>query len=127
MDNKQLLASWDNGETIKTVEMGGLSDGYEYAIHVIAMEMLRYMEDNPFNWDLFQDDPVLDAPIMEKYYTYMKEMEVSETVAAMIEFIGPSGAQFGAAKSIASVYSRQGYEKGLDMAPKDRIIEITKL
>lgn len=37
----ELVAAWDRGEPIPTVEMGGISPGYEQAIQVLVVELLR--------------------------------------------------------------------------------------
>ena len=38
---KELIEAWDKGETIWTIEMGGLGPGYEQAIQIAAVEMAR--------------------------------------------------------------------------------------
>ena len=38
---KELLDMWDSGEPIHTIEMGGLGPGYEQAIQVLAIEIVR--------------------------------------------------------------------------------------
>ncbi|MDG4721843.1 hypothetical protein [Thalassospira aquimaris] len=43
MNTQEALAAWDRGEPIQTCQMGGISDDYEQAIHIMGMEMLRAM------------------------------------------------------------------------------------
>ena len=40
-----LLAAWDRGETIWSIELGGLGPGYEQAIQVCAVELARACKD----------------------------------------------------------------------------------
>lgn len=108
-----LLRAWDEGAVIGTCEMGGIGPGYEQCIHIIAFEMLRAMlkekpsrEPEEFVWAKL--DPIFDEHLVDT-----------------IEKLGPSGAQWGAAKSIASMFYLQGYREGYNKIPKDRLIQIS--
>ena len=37
----ELVAAWDRGDLVPTIEMGGLGPGYEQAIQVLMIELLR--------------------------------------------------------------------------------------
>lgn len=37
----ELLADWDAGKEVTTVSMGGMSEGYEQAIHAAAFAILK--------------------------------------------------------------------------------------
>jgi hypothetical protein len=39
---EELIAAWDRGETISTLEMGGIGPGYEQAIQLAAVEFSRH-------------------------------------------------------------------------------------
>jgi hypothetical protein len=43
----ELLAAWDRGATIWTLDMGGMGPGYEQAIQVTAVEFARAGKDMP--------------------------------------------------------------------------------
>lgn len=38
---RELVSQWDSGETIWSIEMGGLGPGYEQAIQILAVEITR--------------------------------------------------------------------------------------
>ncbi len=122
--NEDVLAAWDAGETIWTCSMGGMSQGYEQCIHLIGMEMLRAMLATPFNFDDFEGRP--DEEKGTLWGDYLKQIESTPAAAAEIDRLGPTGAQLGAAMNIAGVFARHGYEKGMDMVPADRRIQIAK-
>lgn len=117
MTNEELLNNWDAGKPIKTVSMGGFSEGYEMVIHILGMELLREFEADPFDYEANGSN----KDLWEEYRNG-KEKVIQDS----INKLGPSGAQVGAAFDIANVYARNGYEKGLSMASEDRIISISK-
>lgn len=122
---EEALAAWDAGEKITTCIMGGLSDGYEHGIHMIAMEKLRSMNDNPFDydaWDVIEDE----AEKQKMWEEYRDMIDATPNVTKMMEEVYPTGAMCGAAGNIATVYIRNGYAGGVAMIPEDRIIEISK-
>lgn len=41
------VKAWDRGETLWSIEMGGLGPGYEQAIQVAAIELCRDLHDKP--------------------------------------------------------------------------------
>jgi hypothetical protein len=41
----QLLEAWDSGDTIWSIEMGGMGPGYEQAIQIAAVEFARGCKD----------------------------------------------------------------------------------
>ena len=38
---RELLSQWDRGEAVWSVSMGGLGPGYDQAIQILVMEILR--------------------------------------------------------------------------------------
>ena len=105
------LAAWDAGDIIFTVEMGGLGPGYEQAIQVLVMELLRDMRGKPLpttNDEAWKwGDPVVNR---------------------LDALHGFSGAQVGAAKSLAIRMLRDGYAQTLDSAKSHdpaRLIQVS--
>jgi hypothetical protein len=97
--------------------MGGIGPGYEQAIQVMAFDFLGWMHSHPpeDGWDEMKGD---------KWRMYSSECE--EACKQTVKRIGPSGAQFGAAMNIASVFARQGYAEALSMVGPDRHILVSK-
>lgn len=96
-----VLKAWDAGESIWTVERGGLGPGYEQAIQVLFVEMLRDLTGKPL------PDP--------------KSPEAStwgdDTVHRLNHF-GFSGAQVGMARDLAWRVIRDGYHVTLESAKR---------
>ena len=120
--NQDALAAWDRGEPIWTCDMGGMGPGYEQCIQIMGFEMLRAMLAKPVaDWDK------LSGPEgREEWSKYKDSIEAVPAVKAIIKHLGPSGAQFGAAMGIASVFASNGYAKGMEMVPEDRRIMVQK-
>lgn len=109
------LAAWDRGDTIWSVEMGGLGPGYEQCIQLLIVELLRAQGDTPLP----------DDGDKEAWGTWgdVVSHRVSEECGGM------TGAQVGAAQSCAARMLRVGYGaallemKGLDA---DRLIQVSR-
>ena len=117
-DAADWLARWDSGRGVWSIEMGGLGPGYEQAIQVTAAEVLRHLLEAKYDCSLWQDRDVWskDCDAIEKYGF------ANERIKAM----GLSGAQWGAAVSLASKLYRDG-PRGVMNHPaiKDRHIQIS--
>jgi hypothetical protein len=115
----EALAKWDAGESVFSVEMGGLGPGYEMAIQGLAFELMRAIQAAGFKeWD--------DDEARQKF-----SREVLDEVARRCDaepWGGFSGTQVGAAKNIASCCCRRGYRSALrDPAVRpDRLIQVSK-
>jgi len=122
---EEVLASWDAGEEITTCIMGGLNDEYEHSIHLIAMEKLRSMNANPFDYETLEamEDKYKKRETWEDYCDMIDE---TPNVAKVLEETKPTGAMYSVANNLATVYIRNGYAGGLAMIPEDRIIKISK-
>lgn len=119
--NEEALATWDRGEPVWTCEMGGIGPGYEQCIQIMGFEMLRAMLSHPADWDKVSGEEGRDA-----WRAYRDEIEAVPEVKSIVERLGPSGAQFGAAMNIAAVFAMNGYAKGMEKVPEDRRILISK-
>jgi hypothetical protein len=114
------LAKWDAGESVFSVEMGGIGPGYEMAIQGLAFEMMRVIKDVEL--------PPVGCEIPEA--TELALDKRLDDVASRCDkepWGGFSGAQVGAAKNIAMCVCRRGYRNALrDEAVKDRLIQVSK-
>lgn len=92
-DAREQLRRWDGGGSIWSIEMGGLGPGYEQAIQVLAIEIVR---DNIGN------------PLPEKSLQGWADATVRRCDAKRPDGKyacgGFSGAQAGAAKSLAYLW-----------------------
>lgn len=106
---QEWLARWDNGETVWTIEMGGLGPGYEQAIQLLFVELVR---DN-------QGKPIPTTEAFPKWG--------NATVSRIDKTCGGfSGAQVWAAKQIAYRMLRDGPKKFKASIPEDRQIQVSK-
>lgn len=117
---QEWLDKWDAGESVWSVEMGGLGPGYEQAIQITAVEFLRSFVNGGFDSKKFKSDE-----------EYRKEcwvvVESSENVKECVSRLGLSGAQYGAAQNIAVVFWRKTPAVALaDVAIKNRKIQVSK-
>lgn len=109
------LARWDRGESVFTVEMGGLGPGYEQVIHIMAFEIIR-------KWGARKDD-ILELPTDERF----DALAGAVSSEIMQKIGGPSGAQMGAAVSLAWITIDRGWREAIkDPAVKDRLIQVQK-
>lgn len=112
----ELLARWDEGKSVWSVTMGGLSPGYEQAIQLTAFEILRFL--------------VAEAPDAEKDFQgeAWKALngKIEARLADIANLLGLSGAQWGAAANLASMFYRHGPVKAMESANHERRILVSK-
>lgn len=97
----EMLKAWDDGETIWSVELGGLGPGYEQAIQVAAIEFARAGKDMPRTEDDEKD-------------THAFDVLCSKRLKALDDSLGGlSGAQYSAAKWLAWQWCFNGGPKRL--------------
>jgi hypothetical protein len=108
---EQALAQWDAGQSVFTVEMGGIGPGYEQCIQVLVFELLR--------------DAINGAIPMVKAGDRLVTWGDS-TVDRLNDRLGFSGAQVGAAKNLASGMLVHGYRKAVNSVEKGRHIQASK-
>lgn len=108
---KEALRRWDEGRGVFTVGMGGLGPGYEQAIQILVFEIIRDQLSKPL------PQPGTSANGW------------SDSTVHRCNYLGFSGAQVGAAKSLAYRYLLYGYEKTLlsfKEKDDDRLIQVSK-
>lgn len=113
------LKAWDAGEPVWSVEMGGIGPGYEQAIQVTAAELLRFMTSEALDASGWSDP--------DKWATDRERLEKSAFANPLIDSLGLSGAQYGAAVNLAAIFHKRGPRDALsDDAVKDRKILVSK-
>lgn len=86
----EMIAKWDAGEPVQSLEMGGIGPGYEQAIQILMMEILRDERDTDTTGDRSQ---------------YWADATVARCDKPCLGF---SGSQVGAAKSLAWGFLEHG-------------------
>jgi hypothetical protein len=118
-DAAEWLARWDAGDTVWTIEMGGLGPGYEQALQIAAAEIIRFMLAQAYNASAWEDK--------DFWKKTREEIEQWSFADGPIKELGLSGAQWGAAMNIAVNFYRDGPVKALtDDNLKDRHIQVSK-
>lgn len=116
-DATDWLRRWDAGDTVWSIEMGGLGPGYEQCIHITAAEVLRWL--------------LANTPNLDDEDTWPATRETIDRDVCAIEAVkqlGLSGAQWGAALSVAVQLYRRGPREVLnDERVKDRYIQVSRL
>lgn len=96
-DAADLLARWDKGDSVFSVSMGGFGPGYEQALQIATFEILRQL---------------------------LKGAKADDAMP-MLEYLGLSGAQWGAAQSLAHAFHTEGPRKLLERFDDDRKIQVS--
>ncbi len=111
-DGADVLARWDRGDIIHTIEMGGLGPGYEQCIQIVAMEILRIC---------LQED--YDAESWDNKDNWAKDRDQIEKLAhPRIDQLGLSGAQWGAGLSLGTGFYMRSPSDLLSQVDGDRRI-----
>lgn len=118
-DATEWLRRWDAGDTVWSIEMGGLGPGYEQCIHITAAEVLRHMLKLKYDPATWENREVWEADL--------KAIEADALTNPTIDMLGLSGAQWGAAVSLATFLYRNG-PRGVmtDERVKDRHIQVQR-
>jgi hypothetical protein len=116
-DAADWLKRWDEGKTVWTIEMGGLGPGYEQCIHITCAEILRVMLDKKYDHTKWAEK--------EGWKADRDEIEKIALTLPVINDLGLSGAQWGAAMNVACFLYKQG-PRGVmaDERVKDRHIQV---
>ncbi|MGH8596002.1 MAG: hypothetical protein ACREXT_05025 [Gammaproteobacteria bacterium] len=119
-DAAEWVSCWDAGDVIWTIEMGGMGSGYEQAIQVTCVEMVRWFIVNKTDAAEFAD---------EKKYPALRDRMDDALFAenGPLKGMGLTGAQVGAARNLACHIYRDGPTATLtDEHVKDRKIMVSK-
>lgn len=108
---QELLDRWDRGEGVWTLQMGGISPGYEQSLQIAAFEMIRFLLTQSIDWKALDEDKAKVRDLYDR---------TSEAIAPISDRLGLSGSQHGAAFNMATVFVRHGPVKAMEMAPADR-------
>lgn len=110
------LRRWDAGDLIWTIEMGGMGPGYEQAIQVAAIEIVRDEINNP-----------LPTPGDKEANRKWGESTM-QRIDQPGNDLGLSGAQFGAARFLAYKWIEIGPKRLMqEAAYKDRHIMASRM
>lgn len=116
-DAADWLAKWDRGDGVWSISMGGLGPGYEQCIQMLVAENLRHL------LSVAPPRPCPEEEINAVWDT-MREASFKNEV---VEKLGPSGAQWGAAGNLAwQFYQRGPIDVMRDPKLKDRHIQVCK-
>lgn len=111
---QEALNIWDSGNSIETIEMGGLGEGYENGIHAAAFEIIRVLDGS-------------EIPEETKEINELFDKTLRDAMEALPELNGLSGAMAGAAKQVAYKAITDGWKGMRDSIPEDRLITIKRL
>ena len=108
---QEWVEAWERGQSVWSIEMGGLGPGYEQAIQITAFRIARHL---------------LDASYTEADFAEDKWPETRERLYAIdVSDLGLSGAQFGAACNLALCVYRRGRDALSEDEVKDRRIQVS--
>jgi len=118
-DAQDWLKRWDDGDTVWSIEMGGLGPGYEQCIHITCAEIIRWMLTNKPDASKWEDTNAWKAD--------RERIEQFSFSDPAIRELGLSGAQWGAALNLACQLYNRGPRAVLnDERVKDRHIQVQK-
>jgi len=100
-DAADLLSRWDAGRGVWSIAMGGFGPGYEQALQIASFEVLRHLLNGG-------------------------KIDAAEDALARVEYLGLSGAQWGAARSLALAFHERGPRKVHEDFDSDRHIPASK-
>lgn len=118
-DAADWLKRWDEDKGNWSISMGGIGPGYEQAIQITCAEVLRDMLAKGY-----------DSSKWDTEDTWKKDLEQIRAAGfknPKIEALGLSGAQWGAAVNLASMFYRKGPRAVMnDARVKDRHIQVRR-
>lgn len=115
-DCEDLLARWDGGGGVWSIEMGGIGPGYEQCIHLTAFEMLRRLLQTKPDAEMWEEPTIWKATLDD----------LTEHVTPVVRPLGLSGAQWGAGVSLATMFYRHGPIEAIKKANSDRHLQVSK-
>lgn len=119
-DASEWLRRWDEGKTVWSIEMGGIGPGYEQAIQITVVEILRHLIERGYEWSHWGDKEIWGKD--------KNEIKEAGHKNERIKKMGLSGAQWGAAMSLAlALYQNGPREVMKDERTKDRHIQVSRI
>ena len=119
---EDLVRLWDEGECFQTVEMGGLGPGYEQALQILVIEILREMLEVEF--------PKVEGKMDDSVRDELRALRDRVVHRIDEQCGGYSGAQVGAATSLAWHFYNKGYRETLaevtNECGEDRLMLVSK-
>ena len=111
-DGAEVLARWDRGDIIHTIEMGGMGPGYEQCIQIVAMEVLRVCLNKKYDASLWEDKDIWARD----------RDEIDKAVSPQITDLGLSGAQWGAGLQLGTGFYMHTPAELMKKVKADRLI-----
>lgn len=115
-DAQEWLSRWDEGKSVWSVSMGGFGPGYEQALQIAAVEVVRCMTLRDYDSSKWGDT--------EEWDKCRKEVE--EVMLKHLDNLGLSGSQWGAAFGLGARMYRDGPIKLMDGVADERRIQVSK-
>jgi hypothetical protein len=114
---KDALAKWDRGESVFTIECGGLGPGYEQCIQILTFELIRDYLGTELPIPKDEKNP---TPADQKAWREWGDAAVTRCN------LGFSGAQVGAAKNLAFRALRDGWRATVKSVGAERHIQVSR-
>lgn len=108
------VSRWDAGTAIWSIEMGGFGPGYEQALQIATVEIVRYLieqKPDPESWKGKAAREFAQA--------------IQDPMLKRLKSLGLSGAQYRAALNLAIAIYRDGPIKVHKTCPEDRHIQVS--
>ena len=119
-DASDWLKRWDDGKSVWSIEMGGLGPGYEQCIQITVAEILRHLLAVGYDHSTWGE--------REFWERDREQIEKAGFANERISALGLSGAQWGAALSLATkLYSCGPRTIMTDERVKDRRIQVMRV
>lgn len=116
-DAADYVRRWDEQGRVWSIEMGGFGPGYEQALQIAMIEVLRHLVAT-------KPDSSLWGESREAWRSQIDNMH--EPLTPVLEPLGLSGAQWGAACSLAAQIYARGPIEVLKLADSDRRIQVSR-
>jgi len=112
--NKEVVKKWKSGDTIWSVELGGLGPGYEQALQNFLFDLFAYLVKSKIPLKSLSND---------KKYSKRYE-DICDKIAKGREL---TGAMVGSARATAYQFYKYGYAERMKTAPDDRMIQVENI
>lgn len=114
---REMIATWDDGGIIWSIDMGGLGPGYEQVIQIGIIELCRRM----VNVEIPEWEEGAVGEQINKLFDDALHVACKEVAGLK----GITGAQAGAMKQVAYNAITEGWPKMVESIPKGRKIQVS--